>query len=355
MPATEESTGSENQTKRRKRNENQSSWQRRNRQRFGRASGVELRRELPHGSRGFLITCNPKHEAQCFREATVLLGEQVEKLVPRLAQSFDASSTPNTSPSHPAEHGDGKSSSVISVTDAVSAELESLRQPVRHRVFTRIDWSVQGSVFIRVEDEDIQVERVVENAMLHARDNQTPGCRNCVRVLPIHTTCYAKSTDAAHAAKVVVQQHFPPDAQNYAIVFRSRLNSDAHRDDYIKDIAAAIESTKPSKLKVNLTEPDVVLLVEVLRTVCVIGCFAPYYKLAKLNIREVAQLPKRDGVEKTQATEREQDESRAKSMEIRSGRGGSCSSQNTKPRPAEVESKSSDDPKPQVEAVASLE
>jgi tRNA acetyltransferase TAN1 len=292
----------EKQQKRR-RNENQGSWQRKNRQRFGRASGSEVRRDLAHGSRGFLITCDPKHEQQCFREALVILGEQIEILVPGLASAFasppDSHCTAGaalTQNSPLVKPGDGtkveptavSAEAASSISDALAAEVDALRVPQKH-VFTRVDWGMQGSVFLRIADDAIRVEKVVEAVLRNARKNRTPSSRNCVRFIPVHSTCYAKPDDAARAAAKVVSSEFGSAKLSYSIVYRSRMNSDAHREDFIKAVAAKIEETEPGQFKVNLDRPDFVIIVEVMRTTCCIGIFQQYYELAKLNIREVSK------------------------------------------------------------------
>jgi tRNA acetyltransferase TAN1 len=309
----------EKQQKRR-RNENQGSWQRKNRQRFGRASGSEVRRDLAHGSRGFLVTCDPKHEQQCFREALVILGEQIELLVPDLASAFASSPAENAHPtttagpalaqhSNLAEAGDDgekaeptgvSAEAASSISDALAAEVHALRVPQKH-VFTRIDWGMQGSVFLRVTDDAIRVEKVVEAVLRNARKNRTPSSRNCVRFIPVHSTCYAKPDDAARAAaKVVSNYDFGSGKLSYSIVYRSRMNSDAHREDFIKAIAASIDVAAPGRFKVNLDRPDFVIIVEVARTTCCIGIFQQFYELAKLNIREVSK-PEDPEEEKEQA------------------------------------------------------
>jgi tRNA acetyltransferase TAN1 len=236
----------------------------------------------------------------------VILGEQVETLVPGLASAFSnpsevRSTKVEVSGGNTEAHESAESvnpatvepSPIVTgvasnISDALASELSALRQPQEH-VFTRVDWGMQGSVFLKVTDCAIPVDTIVESVLRNARKNKTPSSRNCVRFIPVHSTCYAKPEDAAHATAKVVKNEFPNGKHSYSIVYRSRMNTDAHREDFIKAIAASIEETVPDRFKVNLERPEFVVIVEVVRTTCCVGIFKHYYELARLNIREVSK------------------------------------------------------------------
>lgn len=217
------------------------------------------RKDLGNALRGFLISCTPHHENKCYRDAVLLLGKYCE------SKSADAAG------------------------QNLEDELANIRSE-SNKVFTRVDGGVKASVFLQISDANIDIEKVVEAALREARATGNAGSRHCIRLLPIHLTCYAKADDAAKASVKVVEQYFPKVVDkdvSYAIVFRSRLNNGAKRDIFIPTIASAIEQLEP-RYTVNLTTPDVVLLVEVLKTSCCIGVFKHYYELAKMNLREAA-------------------------------------------------------------------
>jgi tRNA(Ser,Leu) C12 N-acetylase TAN1 len=278
----------------------------RNRHRYARgASGGNVSRTLPHGSRGFVVSCDPRHEVQCFREAYVLLAEQIEARWPELgARLGGPRRTAEVAPA-----GDGGSAGVAAtpaagVADAVADEVKALRESKKaHGVLQNVDLGVQGSVFVRVVDEAIAVEEVVESVLRAARENGNPGSRHCVRFVPAHATCYAKPEDAAAAAAKVCLRHFPAGKCTYGIQFRGRMNTSAKRDEYVKACADAVEAAEPGRFSVNLSEPDVVLCVEVIKTQCVVGAFRHYYELAKLNIREVCKAKEVVEKEKERAAE----------------------------------------------------
>lgn len=253
-----------------------------------------MSRNLPHGSGGFLVSCDPRHEGQCYQESYILLAEQIESRYPELAERLGGADSKQAGKI--ATGGADSDNSAIAaapaagISDAVAKELKALRETRKtDAVMSRVDFGVQGSVFLRVRDEMIVVEDVIEGVLRSARESGNPGSRHSVRFVPIHSTCYAKAEDAAAAAAKVCLQHFPPGKCSYSIQFRGRMNTGAKRDDYIKAVAGAIEAAGPDRFKVDLTNSDVVLVVEVIKTQCVMGVCRYFYELAKLNIREVCK------------------------------------------------------------------
>lgn len=238
-----------------------------NRARFRAAAGPTVhRRDLGNGLRGVLVTCEPKHEKQCFRDAVVLLSRFVEE-----------------------EEGEKGGEHAGDVAGAVAREVAGI---VRGdgKLFSRVEVGVNGSVFVKVA-EHVGVEGLVERCLREAKKSGSPGARHCIRVVPVLDTCYAKVADVVKVAVGVAGETFPRGEKgefSYAIVYRSRMNTDAHRDEYIPAIAKGVEDAFPGVWRVDLTKPDVTLIVEVLKTSCCVGSFRHYFELAKLNLREAA-------------------------------------------------------------------
>lgn len=283
--------------------------------RYRQHSNSVSRRDLGKGSRGFLISCTPKHEVQTFRDALVLLESHVDldglADAPVVPADKDDSSPPEgatnkdssvpvsdqvKSPEQGNKVGQVDSDKAITAGDltaSLDAELAQLKAPKKYVIFEHLDVKQRGSVFVRVHDKRVNLEDVVKSILMKARDSGGPGCRFVQKIQPIHTTCYASPEEAAAASVAVVTDHFPKvNPTKYAIVFKARANTGAHRLDYINVIAEAILQKFGKMYTVDLTKPDVVLLVEVIKTSCCVGAFQPYFQLGKLNVREAAKPPK---------------------------------------------------------------
>lgn len=269
-----------------------------------------IARSLPNGARGFLVTCDPRQENRAARESTVLLSEQIAARHPHLADRLEGPSGAAAAPAAvpAADDASGDATPAATVSDALAAEVKALREVKREKsVLQRVDLGVNGAVFHRVADDaEVAVSDVVERLLRAAKERGTTGARYSVRFVPVHATCYAKAEDAAEHAAKVCAAHFPKGKCSYGIIFRSRLNSGAKRDRFIKAVADAVEATDPGRFSVNLSAPDVVLCVEVVKTQCVIGAVGKYYhELAKLNVREVVRTPEEKEEDKKDSLERQ--------------------------------------------------
>lgn len=236
-----------------------------NRRKYMRSTNATSRMALAKAGRGILFSCTPHHENAAFRDATYLLS----KYLPTKAKP-----------------------------DSLDAELNELRND--EKPLTRVDGGVQGCVFVKV-NATMDLEDIVEKLLREAKELKNPGSKHCIRVLPVHGTCYADKQDAANMAETIVKERFPKIEDNkqvsYAIRFRARLNAGAKRMEYIDEIASRVEKVD-KRYKVNLEKPDVTLIVEVLKTSCCIGVFKLFYELGKMNLREVA-CPTKEQKEET--------------------------------------------------------
>lgn len=281
------------------------------RKKFRASSYATVRRsDLTGAQSGVLVSCTPGHEQHAFRDAVLLFSPYVKQSSQTIAEP---SSTAQPSvPFTPAvratteltEQKDGKTSAAPEKGDenkqapassntnnpTLEEELAELRDG-SSKLFTRVLVDMKGTVFLHVNDNSVDLEHIVERALMEARESGNAGSRHCVRVIPVFGTCYARAELAANVAVKVVKERFPRISPgvgvSYAIVYRSRLNNSVKRDEFIKHIADAIHKHEP-RYTVNLTKPDVVLIVEILKGSCCIGVFGKYYQLAKLNLREAA-------------------------------------------------------------------
>eukprot|EP00172_Hildenbrandia_rubra_P001432 Plantae.Rhodophyta-Hildenbrandia_rubra.ctg19783.p1 GENE.Plantae.Rhodophyta-Hildenbrandia_rubra.ctg19783~~Plantae.Rhodophyta-Hildenbrandia_rubra.ctg19783.p1 ORF type:complete len:407 (+),score=99.23 Plantae.Rhodophyta-Hildenbrandia_rubra.ctg19783:40-1221(+) len=237
--------------------------------------------DLGVGNFGVLVTCEPKHESQCSGEAVGILGEVAEEIYGgELRSRFEGGN-------------DGEKVGEDGVGKNVEKELgEELKMIKRNgglqglQVFTRMDIGIKGSVFLRVGKdvaEKVKVEVLVSRVLEEAKKTGFANCRHCVRFVPVHSTCKATAENAAEAVKGVLEV-VKPVGKTYAIIYRGRNNSSAHRKDYIEEIAKVVDGL----YKVDLSKPDWVLIVEVLRTSCCVGVFDKYFELGKMNVRECA-------------------------------------------------------------------
>ncbi|XP_076904340.1 uncharacterized protein LOC143559742 [Bidens hawaiensis] len=109
--------------------------------------------------------------------------------------------------------------------------------------------------------------------------------RFILRVLPIELPCYASEEEISRAIKPLIAQYFPIDPQTpykFAVLCEVRANSGLDRMIIINVVAKSV----PEPHKVDLTNPDRTIVVQIAKTVCCIGV-EKYKELAKYNLRQL--------------------------------------------------------------------
>merc|ERR1711894_84616 len=79
-------------------------------------------------------------------------------------------------------------------------------------------------------------------------------------------------------------------AKSYAILFKSRCNQDFSKETAIKIIGNVIKDINPNA-KVEYKTPDLVIMVEVMKSNCCLSILPDYYGYKKYNLIELATTP----------------------------------------------------------------
>ncbi|XP_062172227.1 uncharacterized protein LOC133877818 isoform X2 [Alnus glutinosa] len=176
---------------------------------------------------------------------------------------------------------------VKSIDKLIEAELEELGDKSKRRFF-KLDSGCNGVVFIqmRKRDGDPGPKNIVQHMMTSAASTRKHMSRFILRMLPIEVACYTSEEEISRAIKPLVAQYFPVDPQNpqkFAVLFGARANSGIDRMKIINAIAKSV----PGPHKVDLNNPDKTIIVEIVKTVCLIGVVEKYKELAKYNLRQL--------------------------------------------------------------------
>lgn len=281
------------------------------------------RTNITSGLAGVLFTCGPRQERRAMREGVLLLHRHYEALTAGSTNTTTAAAAAAAAPAEDRaavrDEGTKKEETKAgSVLSGLDDELAQLRENDRARkddsgLFHGVETNMDGSIFIQLSnppshppDAHTLLARIVERALCDARETGNPGTKFCIRMLPIFTTCYAAPADVEAAVERTARAEFErldklkegnatgsdeekkqEGTLSFRVDFRHRCNSGVHRNDFIPKIAEAILNMNP-KYKVDLRNPDVTVVVEILKSCCYLGYFGPYADLAKLNLREAA-------------------------------------------------------------------
>ncbi|KAJ8770937.1 hypothetical protein K2173_022109 [Erythroxylum novogranatense] len=174
-----------------------------------------------------------------------------------------------------------------SIDKLIEEELRDLGDKNKRR-FMNIDSGCNGVVFVqmRKRDGDPSPKDIVQYMMTSAASTRKHMSRFILRVLPIEISCYASEEEITRAIAPIVEKYFPVDArdsQKFAVLYEARANTGIDRMKIINAVAKSV----PAPHKVDLNNPDTTIVVEIVKTVCLVGVVEKYKELAKYNLRQL--------------------------------------------------------------------
>ncbi|KAI5576386.1 hypothetical protein POPTR_009G049700v4 [Populus trichocarpa] len=174
-----------------------------------------------------------------------------------------------------------------SIDRLIEDELKELGDKNKRR-FLSLDSGCNGVAFIQMRkiDGDPCPKDIVQHIMTSAASTRKHMSRFIIRMLPIEVACYASEEEISRAIAPVVEKYFPVDTQDplkFAVMYEARANSGIDRMKIINSVAKSV----PGPHKVDLGNPDKTIVVEIVKTVCLIGVIEKYKELSKYNLRQL--------------------------------------------------------------------
>ncbi|KAH9790004.1 hypothetical protein WN944_009572 [Citrus x changshan-huyou] len=174
-----------------------------------------------------------------------------------------------------------------SIDKLIEAELKELGDKNKRR-FINLDSGCNGVAVVQMRkiDGDPSPKDIVQHMMTSVASTRKPISRSILRVLPIELACYTSEEEISRAIKPLVAQYFPLETQSpqkFAVLYEARANSGIDRMKIINAVAKSV----PAPHKVDLSNPDKTIVVEIVKTVCMIGVVEKYKELAKYNVRQL--------------------------------------------------------------------
>ncbi|XP_030589984.1 THUMP domain-containing protein 1 [Archocentrus centrarchus] len=243
-------------------------------------------RELEVGMQGILITCN-MNERKCTAEALNLLGEYADKLCgPEKLQENMGSSSEE-------EEAEEEDVDVALKKEVAQLQASGTKQ---ERRFQALDSGANNVIFIRTQN--IESDKLVHHILSDLHTTKKKKSRVILRMLPVTGTCKAFQEDMVKYLTTFLEPWFKtPNCATYQIAFKARNSSHNKRDEIIKSIAGLVGKLNP-KNKVDLTNPELTIIVEVIKAVCCLSVVKDYTLYRKYNVQEVVK----DDISKPEVT-----------------------------------------------------
>uniref|UniRef100_A0A3P9KLQ8 THUMP domain-containing protein 1 n=1 Tax=Oryzias latipes TaxID=8090 RepID=A0A3P9KLQ8_ORYLA len=229
-------------------------------------------RELEVGMQGILITCN-MNQRKCTAEALDLLNEYAEKL-------YGPEKLPNAN---------GGSSEEEDVDVALKKEVAQLQasNTKQERRFQALESGANNVIFIKTQN--MEPDKLIHQILTDLHTSKKKKSRVILRMLPVTGTCKAFQEDMVKYLTTYLEPWFKtPNCATYKIAFKARNSSHNKRDEIIKSIAGIVGKLNP-KNKVDLTNPELTIIVEVIKAVCCISVVKDYTLYRKYNVQEVVK------------------------------------------------------------------
>ncbi|XP_069545734.1 THUMP domain-containing protein 1 isoform X2 [Brachyistius frenatus] len=241
-------------------------------------------RELEVGMQGILITCN-MNERKCTAEAFNLLNEYADELFgPEKLQD-------NTGSSSEEEEAEEEDVDVALKKEVAQLQASGAKQ---ERRFQALDSGANNVIFIRTQN--LESDKLVHHILSDLHTTKKKKSRVILRMLPVTGTCKAFQEDMLKYLTTFLEPWFKtPNCATYQIAFKARNSSHNKREEIIKSIAGLVGKLNP-KNKVDLTNPELTIIVEVIKAVCCISVVKDYTLYRKYNVQEVVKedAPKPD-------------------------------------------------------------
>lgn len=251
---------------------------------------------------GILITCN-MNERKCTAEAFNLLNEYADKLYG--PEKFEDSNGGSSEDEDAEEEED--------VDAALKKEVAQLQAAgsKQERRFNALESGANNVIFIKTHN--LESDKLVHHILSDLHTTKKKKSRVILRMLPVTGTCKAFQEDMLKYLTTFLEPWFKtPNCATYQIAFKARNSSHNKRDEIIKSVAGLVGKLNP-KNKVDLTNPELTIIVEVIKAVCCISVVKDYTLYRKYNVQEVVKedTPKADvTTTKTESSATEQVETK---------------------------------------------
>ncbi|KAL7824311.1 hypothetical protein SRHO_G00346360 [Serrasalmus rhombeus] len=139
-------------------------------------------------------------------------------------------------------------------------------------------------------------------------------------MLPVSGTCRAFPEDMEKYLSSYLEPWFKaPNHASYQINFKARNSSHNKREEVIKSLAGLVAKLNPAN-KVDLTNPELTIIVEIIKSVCCVSVVRDYMLFRKYNLQEVTKASANQEQGKRAAAEAEPEQNESEStQEVKEG------------------------------------
>nr|XP_019539468.2 LOW QUALITY PROTEIN: THUMP domain-containing protein 1 homolog [Aedes albopictus] len=262
--------------------------------------GDSRKKYLEPGQCGFMVTCNFR-ERDCIQESYRLLNEVADELYGKVED-------PQQQKKKEGEGDDEEEEVDISVQVQNQAEAAKTQRPQFR--FQSVETGAKNCCFITTTLKE--PKEVALKILRELNETKKRKSRNILRLMPIEVVTRANLKDIIDASGALFDKYFLKEPKTFAIMFNKRFNNSIERTEVIEELAGLVAS-KNVHNKANLKNPDLAIIVEVVKGLCLISVVPDYYQLRKYNLVEICA--QKDEGDKEKSKDKEKVESTGETEE----------------------------------------
>ena len=224
---------------------------------------------LSAGMKGFICSCNNNKEKECIREAYNILNKYFDQIQ---AKEDD-------------KEVDKSAQKVSEIEDCLQNELEAMKSKTispQSKRFQVVDSGAKNFLFVQTTiDNPLELAEKIISDIAHSKQQQT---RFLIRLVPIEVTCKAYIDDITKSFEVLLHKYFNDEPKSFSVVYNHRNNNNLLKDDVVQVIAHMVLNIQKGH-SVNLKNPDIFIVVEVIKGIALMAAISTYMTYKKYNLQ----------------------------------------------------------------------
>ncbi|OQR93806.1 hypothetical protein ACHHYP_02268 [Achlya hypogyna] len=244
------------------------------------------------GSAGVLVSCDRTKERQVVKDILNILSEAADKHYPADDNDDDED-----------VEDDSKTSA-----EKLAEEIKGLKKNKGR--FVALDSGVKGVIMVQSTDTKVPIIALVDHIFDEIVATKQFSSRFIQRLIPLENLCFPGVEEITAAVTPLIERHFKETTGlTFSVEVKKRNSGNIPSIDIINACVAVVGPNH----KVNLTSPDVVILVEIFKNVCGVSVVTNFHQFRKFNVRAILDPPP-----KTDAKDTKKDVKKSESTEPKS-------------------------------------
>ncbi|KAJ7042020.1 hypothetical protein C8F04DRAFT_1078050 [Mycena alexandri] len=174
----------------------------------------------------------------------------------------------------------------LSIEAQIASEVSAMKKPKKEQRFTNCQTNTPCLVFLSCKPPVDPVKLVMKH-LYNVEETGLTQTRYSMRFTPVSAACVTNLQEIQILCRTVLEPFFGDGVEGtikYKIELKIRNHTTLARMTLIEAIAGCV----PERHKVDLDDPELVIIVEVFKSICGVSVVRDYYKLQKFNAVEIA-------------------------------------------------------------------